>query len=369
MGALLVVAAPTLVGCDDEPKEDEGDRGPTSPPSYTVLKPRDATVAVEGEDFELVGSDLSEADGEGTDRVLPDGRLVTRFDGVLDSSTGLTFALYDPVSGEREPLPTPWRDDGPEAYPVSTVLDDDRLMISWNRRESGRSLERFMILDLASGRHEEFDLPTPPLDGRARVTTYPQPGADGRLWFQTGSVTCGDGECFAPRHGMLWSFEPGDERPRREFAAARFAVHGDLLAWTDERYGDTVHVRDLGSGTERDHVIEGDCGVDGLLASDALVVARCDWNYNRQVVMDARARPMADLRLSYESASVGDRWVLISPYAYDTATGRLLRLFRPGPGADRTRPLTDDLAVVPLGELTVTGVFARWGLVRLRSAR
>ena len=81
-------------------------------------------------------------------------------------------------------------------------------------------------------------------------------------------------------------------------------------------------------------------------------------NYGRQVVLDAEARPVVDLRLSYEYASVGEQWVLISPYAYDTETGALLRLFRRGPGADQTRELFDDLAVVPLGEANVVGTFA-----------
>jgi len=99
------------------------------------------------------------------------------------------------------------------------------------------------------------------------------------------------------------------------------------------------------------------------------VVAVCDREYGRQVVLDERARPVVDLRLSYEHASVGDRWVLISPYAYDTETGRLLRLFRRGSGADPTRELTGDVAVVPLGDATQTGAFARWAVVRLRSAR
>jgi len=90
---------------------------------------------------------------------------------------------------------------------------------------------------------------------------------------------------------------------------------------------------------------------------------------DRERLPDARARPVVDLRLSYEYASVGDRWVLVSPYAYDTVTGRLVRLFRRGSGADPTRELTDDVAVVPLGEADAVGAFAHWGVVRLTSAR
>lgn len=369
MGVLVVGVGPMLVACDDDSRNGpEGDPA-LSPPPYGVVRARDAVDAVEGEDYDLV-HELTPSEGQSTVAVLPDGRLVALASEDHDSYDGAAFVLelVDAASGDREQLPAPWRDE-PEAYPLVTVLEDARLLVSWDVREQGASTRRSMVLDLATGDHEEFDMPAPPLSARAKVLSYPQPDADGRLWFQTGKQTCGDGECFSPRDAVLWSYAPGDERPRRELAAVDFAVHGDLLAWTDDRYDDKVHVRDLSSGAEHEHAVDGKCGVTGLVASDALVVAVCGLDYGRQVVLDRRARPVADLRLSYEYASVGDRWVLISPFAYDTWTGRLLRLFHRGSGADPTRELTDDLAVVPLGEANVVGTFAHWGVLRLRSAR
>ena len=103
--------------------------------------------------------------------------------------------------------------------------------------ERRSSAER--LVELATGEHEEFDVPVPPLAGKIKVLGIPSPAGDGRLWFQTGIVTCGDGECADPRQGMLWSFALGDERPRRELSAVHFAVHGDLLAWTEERHWST----------------------------------------------------------------------------------------------------------------------------------
>ena len=211
-------------------------------------------------------------------------------------------------------------------------------------------------------------MPVPPLAGRIKVLGIPTPAGDGRLWFQTGKVTCGDGECDPPTQGVLWSFAPGDERPRRELSAVDFAVRGDLLAWTEEPLGDTVHLRDLATATS---------ATTPSTATAASTPGRLGRPRGRCVRVElrppgrdrrrrtARRRPTA----GYEYASVGEQWVLISPYAYDTETGKLLRLFRPGRGADQTRDLVDDLAVVPLGEANAVGTFAHWGVVRLRSAR
>lgn len=365
--ALVVVVAIGLVAAFVLLQDADPD-GPALPaPAPRVLKAKHAADAVEGDDYEVVG-ELAAVDGSAAQVVLPDGRVVVTVTRAGSfGAEDYVLALVDSESGEREQLPAPWLGLG-EVYPSATLLDDDRLMVTWSFRERGEPRSKVMMVDLASGTREQFDVPVPPLPDGVKVLSSPQPASDGRLWFQTGNELCGDGECSAPRQGVLWSFAPGDDRPRREQAAVWFALGGDLLAWTESNNNDTIHVRDLESGDEHEYVVDGRCVIGGLVASNELAAAVCKFDYGRQVAVDAEGRLIADFRLSYEYPAVGDRWILISPFAYDTETGRLLRFFS-RQGADFTRPLNGDLTVLPIGQTKDDPAVDRWTVLRLRDAR
>ncbi len=349
--AVVVIGLVIFVrgGDDDTDATNRAER-----PPYRVLEQADASAAVEGGDFNIV-QEVAPRDGEAAIELLPDGRLVVYREAEKDFSTYYYLDLVDPVSGEREALPAPWIEAGPETFPALAVLADDRLLFSWSDRERGARQDRVMVLDLASGDREEFDLPAPPLEDGAKVLTAPMPAGDGRLYFQTGRQLCGDGECSSPRGGRVWSFAPGDRVPRREMAAVRFVVSDDLLAWTDDAATGVIHVRDLSGGGTHRYAVGGLCVIAALVASADLVVVACP-NQERQVVVDAEARPVVDLRLTYEQPTVGNRWVLASSFAYDTRTGQLLRLFETR-GPDFIRALDGDRALVPLGR--------RWAVVEL----
>ncbi|RHW24185.1 hypothetical protein D0Z08_26055 [Nocardioides immobilis] len=369
--AVLVVGMIVVLTWGGDDAEDPEE---TARPAFAVLKPKDAALAVEGDDgdFEVV-HEITPSEGEGAEAILPDGRLVVVRSEQEDLETYHYLDLVDPSSGEREEVPAPWRDAAPGTYPAVTVLDDDRLMVAWSDSERGDSEDWVMVLDLDTGEHEEFTRPAVSLDRGVKVLSYPEPGGDGRYYFQTGRQLCGDGECFTPRRGVLWSFVPGDDDARREMeGVVEFAVAGDLLAWVPESPNSTIKVRDLVTGDERGYTLRGSCTIGGLIASATLVVLACP-NSQRHVVIDAEARPVVDLRLSYEYPSVGDRWIMVSPFAYDTQTGRLLRLFD-RTGADSTRELGGDLAVVRLGPAD-SGYSGnadrsdRWAIVRLSDRR
>jgi hypothetical protein len=88
------------------------------------------------------------------------------------------------------------------------------------------------------------------------------------------------------------------------------------------------------------------------------------------LVLDAAARPLAELRLGHEYPSVGERWVLVREFAYDTQTGRLLRLYDPGDWSQYSPAASGDRAVVPLGVADPRAQspvkrFDHWAVVRL----
>jgi hypothetical protein len=353
-----LVVVLTRVGDDADPSDD------AQRPAFAVLKPKDAAYAVQGDDgdFEVV-HEVSPSDGDNTEAILPDGRLVVMRAQELD----YYLDLVDPATGEREVLPAPWIEDDTEIYPVPTVLDDSRLVVAWRYSEHGESQDRVMMLDLATGLWEESARPSLTLPRGVKFLSYPLPAGDGRFYIQTGKQLCGDGECFTPRRGGLWSFAPGDDAARSELEGVEeFAVSGDLLAWVPDSPESTIRVRDLASGEEHRYAIRGLCTLQALIASTSFVVALCP-NQERQIVIDAAARPVVDLRVGYGYPSVGDRWILASPFAYDTQTGRLLRLFD-REGGDATRELRGDLAVVPLGPedsgYSGTLDYKRWAVVR-----
>ena len=346
---------------DDKDPDQAADAAPR------VLRPKDAAYAVEGGDFEVVHEVEPEL-GDDTLALLPDGRLLVLATTEKFYSSFFHLDLVDPVTGERERLPAPWNVEGPETFPVPTVLGEDRLSVTWSYRAGGETQDRVLTFDLATGRPQEIhDRPTPRLTGRQRVLSQSLPAGDGRYYFQTGKEVCGDGECSDASQGALWSFVPGDREPRRELSGVvDFTVSGDLLAWTysDE---DDVHVRDLASGDEHSAPI--DCQDGSLVASSQLVVWVCEGT-GRNVVLDAQARPLVELELGHAQPSVGERWVMVSTFAYDTRTGRLLRLYDAGDWSDYSPPVIDDQVVVPLGVADPRGSspedrFDRWGVVRL----
>lgn len=351
IGGIGVVTAFTLLrsGPSDE----------DAPAAPRVLKAKHAVAAVEGEDYEEIGR-LDATDAAAAQVVLPDGRVVATVtrDGRFGAKD-YVLEVIDPRSGEREQLPAPWLGEG-EVHPGAALLDDDRLLVTW--------ADQVMIVDPTTGEHEEHDVPLPPLRNGAKVLTAPQPTDDDRLWFQTGKESCGDGECSAPRQGVLWSFVPGDDRPQREGEAVRFAVGGDLLAFTRSGDSDTIHLRNVRSGEEHEYAVEGLCPIDRLVASDTIVVAVCAFDDGRQVAIDSEGRKIAELRLSYEPAAVSDRWILVSPFAYDTRTGRLVRFFS-RKGADFTRPLDGDRTVLPVGQTEDGPAVDPWTVLRLTDAR
>lgn len=350
---------------DDDGVDQDPDRVADIPPR--VLRPKDAAYAVEGGDFEVVHEVAPEV-GDDTLALLPDGRLLLLDTTEEDFSYFFHLELFDPASGGRERLPAPWNAEGPETFPAPTVLEDGRLSVTWSYREGGVQQDRVMTFDLATGRPQQIhDRPTPRLTGRQRVLSSPLSAADGRYYFQTGEEVCGDGECSDATQGVVWSFAPGDHKPRRELSGVvDFSVSGNLLAWTD-RGEDEVHLRDLASGDEHSAPI--DCQDGSLAMSSRLVVWSCDGTAHN-LVLDAEARPVTELRLSYAVPSVGERWVMVSTFAYDTHTGRLLRLYDAGDWSDYSPPVIDDHVVVPLGvadprEQSFSERFDRWAVVRL----
>lgn len=346
---------------DDKAPDQAADTAPL------VLTAKDAAYAVAGGDFEVLHEVAPEV-GDDTLALLPDGRLLVLATTQEDYLYFFHLELVDPATGERERLAAPWNDAGPETYPVPTVLDDDRLSVTWSYRADGESGHRVMTFDLASGRPQQVhDRPTPRLTGRQRVLNHPLPAGDGRYYFQTGKEVCGDGECSDATQAVLWSFAPGDTDLRRELAAVvDFAVSGNRLAWTDSSE-DEVHIRDLASGEEHNAPI--DCDDGSLAASSRLVVSYCSGT-GRNVVFDAEASPVVELELGHEYPSVGERWVLVGTFAYDTETGRLLRLFDAGDWSAYGLAGRDDRVVVPLGvadprEQSPSERFDRWAVVRL----
>jgi hypothetical protein len=344
-------------------QRDDPDDGGAGVP---VLTPEDAAYAVEGGDFEVV-DEIATEDGVDTTALLPDGRLVeVVYSGDPLHQGDFTVELVDPGSGDRETLPSPWTDDGAEVYPVVTAVDHGRMWLAWGYYDKGLH-QRAMVLDLATGDYEEYDEPALPLDGRVKIISHLYPDAEGRLWVHTGKQTCGDGECADPTHARLWSFDPeGSARPRVEAEPVEFAVHGDRLVWSEASDESTVHVRELSTGEEWTHAID-DCSVRQVETSGTMTAAACG---EKQVLLDAEARPIAELRLGWDIAAVGDRWATAGSFAYDTETGRLLRLYDAGAWADYGTVSRGNLVVTPIGVSDPRAVnestrFDSWAVVRM----
>lgn len=345
----FVVAATALagVGCVASGDGDSDAADETSRPPFAVYKLSDAVPATAGEDYK-VEHRVAAADASDAVAILSDGDLL-----LVDGDWPYKLAILDPATGERENLNrTLNRGKFRVVIPGFTVLSDGELWLSWReitgpRKDPSNSHLEAVRYDPSTGDREEFTAPQVPQAKHPAPIDNLLPGTDGRLYFMTGKTFCGDGECGIASRTELWSFDP--EEPddiRREVASlAGFTIAGSVLTWIEKSgayrqrqegynpvmYRDAIlHTRDLDTGEEHSRTFE-DCSPrsDGppIVSSASLLVVSCDGFWRNHIVLDNQAEPLAELRLPSNGVlGVGDRWVVVGKTAYDTETGRLLRI-------------------------------------------
>ncbi len=316
--------------------EDEAPRQPTEAvrPPFAIYGPRDAVPAIENRDYQ-VEHRVAAADAKKAVAMLPNGDLV-----LLDRHR---LIVLSPSTGQRQQLGRL----GPQTVtPHVTLLSSGELWRSLSGH-SGRPedpadrylrAERF---DPGTGEVQRFTAPHVPQDRTAAPYGTMLPGTDGRFYFTTGRNCAADRGCGGKI--QLWSFDPGQPGEVRMEASSleEFAMAGSVLTWAEDSGSSRaiVHTRDLGTGQEHTRTINGYCVHSSspeegpaVLASSALIVLRLGCGQEaapEHLVLDTRAQPLAQFRFdSHGVIGVGDRWVVLGNTAYDSKTGRLLRIRR-----------------------------------------
>ncbi len=192
------------------------------------------------------------------------------------------LVVLDPETGERRDLNEDLRGlKRPATVPGVTVLSNGDLWLNWSSsRGSHRNPDNWQLrgarYDLDTWERTDFTAPHPKQAKFPAPVKKMLPGTDGRLYFMTGRVVCGDGECGQAKRAELWSFDPGDPDDIRKEANPRydrldgFTIAGSVLAWVEQTgpkrddegylmyYDTTVHTRDLETGEEHSRTFD-DC--------------------------------------------------------------------------------------------------------------
>lgn len=242
--------------------------------------------------------------------------------------------LVDRRTGERTPLPTPWKGHSVSVSPVR--LTGRAVWVSWVHHVDGVARPAVLRYTVGSGQHDLLLAPEVPHHPRSNFTSAMSYGHDGRFYFRT-SRPGHDGPDKFPQ---LWSFAAdAPHRARLEGKAQKWVVAGSLLAtlaYEDESDPVILRVRDLRTGEEHRHTFE-TCDEPHLEASTAFVVVACH-DEPEVLVLDRTATPLVRLQVPQSvrpagsgppSLHVGERWLSIGRLAYQPATGRLLRLQQP----------------------------------------
>ena len=371
---LLVVLTVVRFATGDDDAVESGRSGAAPHPPQVplaVYRLSDARTAVPGEDYEV----LQQVPGQVAHKsvlLLPDGRLVLRNDyryGEGGVPLPDLVAIYDPKTGEKVNLPARW----PRHISTISAGGAHDLWVSFAEPGATHKVHRVVHYDLRTGRDEVLTVPDVARARNDHVLGIPFGGADGRIYFVTGTEPClfSRPRCEDANDSELWSFSPAaPDRVRKEaddVGAYSVAVSPTQLAWLDPQDGlddDSLvlQVRALDTRRVRSTRVPA-CSLtwgNGLQASDAYV-SYCGRVYDR------RAREVAHLDLySHDLSGLGGDWVAYGWTLLNVRSGRFLQISHGRIWHERTVAMSGDLILFPTNGQPPNTRNGTWTLARLR---